>query len=209
MKKIWLNIKIFFTLLFNGLKNANDIAFTGNKDTNIGTGSSIEQQKEVQNVYKDMLKGELTQEVIELRHEMYFAERASKKYKYTGNGRAVKQNNINEYKGKLEESDGLKVSLVQENKEDSGSLMDFGIYNMGVDVSYEKKVDEQLRNIRQRKFTIHIGRDFIPRFNLENYTSKIVLKPLNENETMFDIYISKYVKQFDNIHKLFFLLIKY
>ena len=197
MKKIWLNIKIFFTLLFNGLKNANDIAFTGNKDTNIGTGSSIEQQKEVQNVYKDMLKGELTQEVIELRHEMYFAERASKKYKYTGNGRAVK------YKGKLEESDGLEVSLVQENKEDPGSLMDFGIYNMGVDVSYEKKVDEQLRNIRQRKFTIHIGRDFIPRFNLENYTSKIVLKPLNENETMFDIYISKYVKQFDNIHKLF------
>lgn len=203
MKKIWLNIKIFFTLLFNGLKNANDIAFTGNKDTNIGTGSSIEQQKEVQNVYKDMLKGELTQEVIELRHEMYFAERASKKYKYTGNGRAVKQNNINEYKGKLEESDGLEVSLVQENKEDPGSLMDFGIYNMGVDVSYEKKVDEQLRNIRQRKFTIHIVRDFIPRFNLENYTSKIVLKPLNENETMFDIYISKYVKQFDNIHKLF------
>jgi hypothetical protein len=203
MKKIWLNIKIFFTLLFNGLKNANDIAFTGNKDTNIGTGSSIEQQKEVQNVYKDMLKGELTQEVIELRHEMYFAERASKKYKYTGNGRAVKQNNINEYKGKLEESDGLEVSLVQENKEDPGSLMDFGIYNMGVDVSYEKKVDERLRNIRQRKFTINIGRDFTPRFNLENYTSKIVLKLLNENETMFDIYISKYVKQFDNVHKIF------
>ena len=203
MKKIWLNIKIFFTLLFNGLKNANDVAFTGNKDTNVGTGSSIEQQKEVQNVYKDMLKGELTQEVIELRHEMYFAERASKKYKYTGNGRATKQNNINEYKGKLEESDGLEVSLVQENKEDPGSLIDFGIYNMGTEVSYEKKVDEQLRNIRQRKFTINIGRDFTPRFNLENYTSKIVLKPLNENETMFDIYISKYVKQFDNIHKLF------
>ena len=203
MNKIWLNIRIFFTLLFKGLKNANDIAFTGNKDTDISCGNLIEQQKEVQNVYKDLLKGELTQEVIELRHEMYFAERASKKYKYNGNGRAVKQNNINEYKGKLEESDGLEVSIVQENQEDPGSLMDFGIYNMGVEVSYEKNVDKQLRNIRQRKFTINIGRDFMSRFNLENYTSKIVLKPLNENETMFDIYISKYVKQFDNIHKLF------
>lgn len=203
MNKIWLNIRIFFTLLFKGLKNANDIAFTGNKDTDISCGNLIEQQKEVQNVYKDLLKGELTQEVIELRHEMYFAERASKKYKYNGNGRAVKQNNINEYKGKLEESDGLEVSIVQENQEDPGSLMDFGIYNMGVEVSYEKNVDKQLRNIRQRKFTINIGRDFMSRFNLENYASKIVLKPLNENETMFDIYLSKYVKQFDNIHKLF------
>ena len=103
MEKIWINIRIFFTLLFNGFKNANDIAFTGNKDTHVANGSSIEQQKEVQNVYKDMLKGELTQEVIELRHEMYFAERASKKYKYTGNGRAIKQNNINEYKKREEE----------------------------------------------------------------------------------------------------------
>ena len=59
MKKLWLNIRIFFTLLFKGLKNANDIAFTGNKDTDVGNGSSIEQQKEVQSVYKDMLKGEI------------------------------------------------------------------------------------------------------------------------------------------------------
>ena len=203
MKKLWLNIRLFFTLLAKGLKNANDIAFTGNKDVDSANGSSIEQQKEVQNVYKDMLKGELTQEVIELRHEMYFAERASKKYKYAGNGRVIKQNNIMDYKGSLENSDGLDVLLVQENKEDAGSLMDYGIYNMGNNVSYEKDIDDKLRSIRKRKFTLNIKRDFIPRFCLESYVTKIVLKPLNENETMIDLYLSKYVKQFDNIHKLF------
>ena len=76
MKRLWAKIKIFFFYLFAGMKNANDVAFTGQKDVEAGDGSGIEQQKEVNSVYKDLLRGELTQEVIELRHEMYFAERA-------------------------------------------------------------------------------------------------------------------------------------
>lgn len=203
LKKVWLKIRLFFFYLFSGMKNANDLAFTGNKDVDGGNGLSIEQQKETQSVYKDLLKGEITQEVIELRHEMYFAERASKKYKYNGNGRAVKQNTIMDYKGALECSDGLDVLLVQENKEDMGSLMDFGIYNMGNNVCYSKEIDDKLRSVRERKFTINIKRDFIPRFKLENYTTKIVLKPINEEQTLFDLYTYKYVKQFDNVHKLF------
>lgn len=203
LKKIWIKIQLFFFYLFSGMKNANDLAFTGNKDADSGNGSSIEQQKEVQNVYKDLLKGEITQEVIELRHEMYFAERASKKYKYAGNGRAEKLNHIMDYKGGLETSDGLDILLVQENKEDVGGLIDFGIYNIGEEVCYDKKNDEKLRSIKERKHTIKIQRDFIPSFRIENYTNKIVLKPLNERQTLFDLYTYKYNKQFDNVHKLF------
>lgn len=203
MKKLWLNIRIFFTLLFKGLKNANDIAFTGNKDTDIGNGSSIEQQKEVQSVYKDMLKGEITQEVIELRHEMYFAERASKKYKYTGNGRAVKMNEIIKYNGDLETSDGLDISIVQENKEDVGSLLDYEIYNIGNEVALGEKSQGDLSKSKQKKFTINIKRDFLAKFNIEQYTEKIVIKQLNDDESIIDIYVNQYMKQFNNIHKLF------
>jgi hypothetical protein len=203
MKKLWLNIRIFFTLLFKGLKNANDIAFTGNKDTDIGNGSSIEQQKEVQSVYKDMLKGEITQEVIELRHEMYFAERASKKYKYTGNGRAVKMNDIIKYNGDLETSDGLEISIVQENKEDIGSLLDYEIYNIGNEVALGEKSQGDLSKTKQKKFTINIKRDFLAKFNIEQYTEKIVIKQLNDDESIIDIYVYQYMKQFNNIHKLF------
>ena len=203
MKKLWLNIRIFFTLLFKGLKNANDIAFTGNKDTDVGNGSSIEQQKEVQSVYKDMLKGEITQEVIELRHEMYFAERASKKYRYTGNGRAVKMNDIIKYNGDLETSDGLDISIVQENKEDVGSLLDYEIYNIGNEVALGEKSQGDLSKSRQKKFTINIKRDFLAKFNIEQYTEKIVIKQLNDDESIIDIYVNQYMKQFNNIHKLF------
>lgn len=203
MKKLWLNIRIFFTLLFKGLKNANDISFTGNKDTDIGNGSSIEQQKEVQSVYKDMLKGEITQEVIELRHEMYFAERASKKYKYTGNGRAVKMNDIIKYNGDLETSDGLEISIVQENKEDIGSLLDYEIYNIGNEVALGEKSQGDLSKSKQKKFTINIKRDFLAKFNIEQYTEKIVIKQLNDDESIIDIYVYQYMKQFNNIHKLF------
>lgn len=203
MKKLWLNIRIFFTLLFKGLKNANDIAFTGNKDTDVGNGSSIEQQKEVQSVYKDMLKGEITQEVIELRHEMYFAERASKKYKYTGNGRAIKMNDIIKYNGDLETSDGLEISIVQENKEDVGSLLDYEIYNIGNEVALGEKSQGDLSKSKQKKFTINIKRDFLAKFNIEQYTEKIVIKQLNDDESIIDIYVNQYMKQFNNIHKLF------
>lgn len=203
MKKLWLNIRIFFTLLFKGLKNANDIAFTGNKDTDVGNGSSIEQQKEVQSVYKDMLKGEITQEVIELRHEMYFAERASKKYKYTGNGRAVKMNDIIKYNGDLETSDGLDISIVQENKEDIGSLLDYEIYNIGNEVALGEKSQGDLNKVKEKKFTIKIKRDFLAKFNIEQYTEKIVIKQLNDDESIIDIYVYQYMKQFNNIHKLF------
>lgn len=203
MKKLWLNIRFFFSLLFKGLKNANDIAFTGNKDTDIGNGSSIEQQKEVQNVYKDMLKGEITQEVIELRHEMYFAERASKKYKYTGNGRAVKMNDIIKYNGDLETSDGLDISIVQENKEDVGSLLDYEIYNIGNEVALGEKSQGDLSKSKQKKFTIKIKRNFLAKFNIEQYTEKIVIKQLNDDESIIDIYVNQYMKQFNNIHKLF------
>jgi len=203
MKKLWLNIKIFFFYLFKGLQNANDVAFTAQKDVTPGADNGIEQQKEVNNVYKDMLKGELTQEVIELRHEMYFSERRSHQYVYAGNGHAVKKNNVFDYKGKLDLSDGLPVVLVQENKEDNGSLMDFGIYHMGEEVELTEKATGDLGKKDKRNFTINITRDFIPRFKLEEHITKLVVKAIDDEHSMLDIYVPMYRSQFDNKDKFF------
>ena len=203
MKKIWLNIRLFFFYLFRGLKNVDDVAFTSQKDTTAGSDSTIEQQQEVNSVYKDMLKGELTQEVIELRHEMYFSERQSKKYVYAGGGRAVKKNDIFDYKGKLELSDGLPVVLVQENKEDEGSLMDFGIYHMGEKVELDNKALGDLGRKDKKDFTITIERDFTPRFYLERHVTKIVVKAMDETHSLIDLYVPMYRSQFDNRDKFF------
>ena len=203
MKRLWAKIKIFFFYLFAGMKNANDVAFTGQKDVEAGDGSGIEQQKEVNSVYKDLLRGELTQEVIELRHEMYFAERASKKYEYAGNGRAKLRNSVIDYTGILEMSDGLPVLLVQDNKEDPGSLMDFDIYNMGEDVELGEKAKGDLSKKSERNFTIQIKRDYSPRFRLEQYAKKIVVKPIDDKRSLIDIYVSSYAEQFNYTSKLF------
>ena len=203
MRKLWLNIKLFFFYFFRGLKNVDDVAFTAQKDTTAGSDSTIEQQQEVNSVYKDMLKGELTQEVIELRHEMYFSERRSKKYEYAGGGRAVKKNNVFDYKGKIEMSDGLPVVLVQDNREDEGSLMDFGIYHMGDKVELDEKAKGDLNNMGKKDFTIKIERDFTPRFYLERHVKKIVVKAIDDKHSLIDLYVPMYRSQFDNRDKFF------
>lgn len=203
MKKLWLNIKIFFFYLFRGLQNADNLAFTAQKDVDPGVDNGIEQQKEVNNVYKDMLKGELTQEVIELRHEMYFSERLSHKYEYGGNGRAIKKSNLVYDFGRIERSDGLPVILVQENKEDNGSLMDYGIYHTGEEVELSEKAKGNLGVKGKRDFTINIQRDFTPRFRLEQHATKIVVKEMDDTHSLLDIYVPQAKSQFSNIDKFF------
>ena len=202
LTKIYTNIRLFFTYLFYGLKNADNIAFNAQKnnlDNNIG---GIEQQAEENNVIKDLLKGELTQDVIELRHEMYFAERASHNFVYTGNGTAKKMNNLYSFsKESIEQEDGNKIILVQPNNEDPETLAAYGI-DPEKDNNNIKDWDYGTK--KKRNFDINIERDFIPRYALEKYTTQLVLKETNtEGKYIIDLYVSMYRKQFDNIQKMF------
>lgn len=202
LTKIYAKIQLFFTYLFYGLKNADNIAFNAQKnnlDNNIG---GVEQQAEENNVLKDLLKGELTQEAIELRHEMYFAERASHNFVYTGNGTAKKMNSLYSFsKESIEQEDVNKIILVQPNREDPESLAAYGIDSekenntiKGWDYGTKKK----------RNFDINIERDFLPRFALEKYVTQLVLKEsYTEGKYIIDLYVPMYRKQFDNIQKMF------
>ncbi len=86
LKKILLNI--WYGLPF-GLKAAGDEIMGGGEADSQGT--TINQQVTDQRVAKHLLKGEVTQEVEELRYRMYKVENESKNYKYLGNGVAVKE----------------------------------------------------------------------------------------------------------------------
>ena len=85
--------KYLFNLWYGlpfGLKAAGDEIMGGNgtsgNDTNIGQEVSDER------VAKHLLKGEVTQEVEELRYRTYRVENESKNYTYLGNGVALKEN---------------------------------------------------------------------------------------------------------------------
>lgn len=203
MRKIWNAIKLFFISLAWGMKGADKLLSVSNKDNEGGDLAGIEQQKAQENVYANLLRGEVTQEVKELRHEMYYAERKSHDYVYAGGGHAQKRNDIFDYSGNIETSDGFKVQIVQENKEDASSLIENGIYSTGTEVEFDEKAKGDLRLKEQRKFTIMIKRDFFPSFRLEQYATKLVVKRIDEKHALLDIYVPDGRKQFDNVHKLF------
>ena len=185
LKKLFRGISLAFMYFFYGMKAADKAAFSSDESSNKAKGN-IEVQDEEQSVYKDLLRGEVTQEVRELRHEMYYSERESHKYKYVGNGVVVKKNNLfdEDVKG-IERSDGFKVQLIQNNSEDTGGIGDALL--MG----------------DHREYTIKIKRNFIPRFRIEEFTNKLVVKRVDEQHVMLDFYVTKYESQFNRRHKPF------
>ena len=76
MRKFFIKIAIFLRYLMRGFHSANAEAFEG-KTQESEEGTTAEQQQETNNVYQNLLKGEVTQAVKELRYEMYHAERKS------------------------------------------------------------------------------------------------------------------------------------
>ena len=166
--------------LMQGLRVADNLLTSQNKED--GDGTNIEQKKEVQNVYADLLRGEVTQEVRELRHEMYYAERLSHEYTYGGNGRVVKKNRMFNYNGNIDISDGYPIQVIQENKEDITLTSDFK---------------------DTRDFTLKITRDFIPTMRIEEYVTKLVVKRIDKDKVILDFYTPIMPRQFDRRSRIF------
>lgn len=180
LKNIWLNIRLFMNYLMQGLRVADNLLTSQNKED--GDGTNIEQKKEVQNVYADLLRGEVTQEVRELRHEMYYAERLSHEYTYGGNGRVVKKNRMFNYNGNIEVSDGYPIQVIQENREDITLTSDFK---------------------DTRDFTLKITRDFVPTMRIEEYATKLVIKRIDKDKVILDFYTPIMPRQFDRRSRIF------
>ena len=191
--KLKLNTKLFLNYLGIIMYNGDKTILHNNEDK-IKNSTNVECKQEQDSVYNDLLHQNITQEVIELRHEMYFSERESRKYEYTGGGKAIKKNNIFKYSGKYEDSDELDIYILQPNYLDSGELV----------VNKEKDaVNNALKTAREYHYTINIKRDFIPRFRLEQYTTKIIVKKPENGKAILDLYVTKYQSQYNRIHRPF------
>ena len=197
MKKLWTDIKIFLTYLFMGLRAADDKLTVGNKSGD--DGITINQQQETKNLYAALLRGEITQEVIEARHEMYYAERRSHDYIYNGGGHAKKLNDVFDYDGNIENSDGHRVQIVQDNRLDMASNEDYGI---DIEKSGKDYGTIKMEDISKKEYTIKILYDFVPKFRLEEYCTKIVVKICDEKRIV-DLYFSKYPAEFYRPSRMF------
>lgn len=183
-----------------GMRAADNELSVGAKVDN-DEGTSITQKKEASNVYADLLRGEVTQEVKELRHEMYYAERRSHDYIYSGGGRATKKNDVYDYDGNVEKSDGHRILIVQDNYQDMANYEDYGI---DINAEATDNVYGTIKNedIAKKEYTVKIARSFYPKFKLEQFITKVVVK-LCDDKRIADLYVSKYPAEFDRISRQF------
>ena len=178
-------VNLLWHSLFIGMKNA-DVLMTTSQKNNDASGYEIPETGGG-GVYKDLLEQKVTQEVEELRYASYHVAKESKKYRYIGNGNAVKKSDsqLKEKHVKIDESDNLNVVLIHDNKvvcEDVYTIL--------------KEVDTKENKKNRNDYNIKIIRDLVPRFYIEDYVKKVVVKDAEENYVI-DLYCSKYPRQFN------------
>ena len=128
----------------------------------------------------DLIQGKLTTEVIRLRARTYKVLEASAKYKYKSGLRGYKiENNISD-KIIGEPSDNYKVEMVVANTKVTGNMYD----------SYN--------NIDAKQYNpIQVTRDITPRFKLEDYTSDLYIKNIDDKTKLLEFNICEYANEYD------------
>lgn len=177
-------IKKFFYGLFNGMDAAEKEMLSTSNDPN--TTISIERQQETNSMADAMLKGEVTEEVKEMRYRDYKVSRNSEHFSYIGNGLAVKKDdNLKPHYRGSALGGTSDILLVQDN-----SL----IYN---------NVYEELERLdsygSERRYLIKCERKCFTRFRIEEFIHKIIVKKGNEeNKVFLQLYVSEYPRE-DNL----------
>ncbi len=177
LNKIKRNIQIFFYSLFYGMKSTEDTVLHQTGLTN-SPGTSVIKEIDDQRISKALLKGEVTQQVEELRYRTYKVDKESKDFEYYAPTLALKKDRQDKNFMKYDDSDGLELITIQPN-----------------DVIVET-VSETLEQVggrgKRTQYRIKIKRNFVPRYKIEEYITRLDVKKLDENHVILDMYVSKY-----------------
>lgn len=177
-KKILASTRLFFVGLFYGMRNTEDIVLTSANPSNNNSG--VHKEVHENRVAKDLLKGEVTQQVIDLRYRTYEVEKKSKNFEYFSPFLARDNGTKDSKKVKYENEDSRELVLIQPNRAITESI---GEALKRVDVRESLKED----------FLVVIKRSFTPRFRLEEFTTRLVVKKGDDDTTaILDFYVPKY-----------------
>lgn len=155
----------FYNFLYSlpfGMKAAND-EMLSQKSSSETDSVGVHQVINENRLSKNLLKGEVTQQVEELRYRNYKVVRESENYKYLGDGVAIKQEE--------KKFDFNNFHLIQENKQICNSISD-----------EMNRVDT--KQYSNEEYTLTIVYDSIPRFKLEKYCRYF---EVNANNDCYDI----------------------
>ena len=171
VKKFFNDLKYMFAF---GLKGGDDVIQQHSDDASI----SIVQQQETQNLGEALLKGEVTQQVENLRHSTYYVDRESTNYKYVANGVAEKK--ILKH--------GTKYKFKQLNKQ------------ICEDVLHE--LNRIGKYGERERYTFDITYDTIPRFRIEPFITLGEFK-VKQNEIQVTFWFDRnIINDYDILPKL-------
>lgn len=186
MRKLWQTIRIFWVGLFAGMKSTEDeILHQNGLDLEGGVG--INQRITEKSVAKALLRGELTQEVIDLRHRTYVIAREATHYNYFSPTLAQKkgENNYKYAENSILKNENDVIVTIQDNKPIIETVTET-LERIGENGKFIDKKKEYNINITRQSNTT-------PRFKLEDFIKKIVVKKGdNEYTAILDLYVSKY-----------------
>lgn len=184
---VWQNIMLWCTNIAAASKNTEIQILTQGGVDSAGGGMVIVQdvKQGAHALSKALLRGELTEEVKQLRYRNYKVDREAKKYKYFAPTLALKKKEGKDNKFiKFDKSDGLEVITIQYNYPISEDVLDA-----------INQIDNGGRG-SETKYKIEIERNFRPRFRMEEFLKKVVVKRLDETHAILDFYFSKYPERF-------------
>lgn len=185
--KVFNEIKIWVHSLAAATKNVETQTLSQVSVDSVDGGINVVQDvnQGVHELAKALLRGELTEEVKQLRYRNYKVDREAKKYKYFSPTLALKKKEGKDNKFiSFDKSDGLEVITVQYN------------YAISEDVLDAINQIENGGRGKKTKYKFEFKRDFIPRFRMEEFAKKVVVKRLDETHAILDFYFSKYPERF-------------
>lgn len=194
-KKIAHNLKMLWYAFIHGMKNTED-ATLHQTGLDGGVGVSVNQEVNENRVSKALLKGEITQQVKELRYRTYTIDREAKNFEYYTPLLALKRDENDSKFVKYDNSDGLELITIQPNRE-----IPMSIYDMMETVN----VDETQINNNEGELNINIGRlphnhahtisiersGFTPRYRIEDYITMVTVKKDGDGAVL-GLYVSIY-----------------
>lgn len=194
MRKFLLTLKYLWFGFILGMKKTEDETLHAS-GIDLENGSTVNQKVSEHSVAKALLRGELTQEVIDLRYRTYEVARESTHYTYFSPTLAKKKKPTDNKFVAVENADNREIVTIQENKLDVETVTDSLLRINEDDLKFED---------REKSYNINIERDCAVRFKIEQFMKKVVVKKGDDEfSAILDIYVSKYPDDKNFISKPF------
>lgn len=212
MKKVFTKIRLWFVLFFHGLLYGLRSADQTISSQVNGEDEEINHKLELPgNVYDDLLQEKETQRVQETRDALYRVYREADKYEVRLGGMktdgenfddeesiltavAVKKSGVDKLRKPVYETDGYKVVIVQDSKEYDNDI---------ITKEKEAQTGEAIDDLSTLMFDVKYKQGITPRFHIERYIQKVVIKENKDGKQRFNLYFSQYARQFVKRDSLF------